>query len=110
MAYTDLTADQKRELQDWMQILRPMMGEFSRLCNHFEVAKDAHTAFVGDILVLLAPGDVVPNQSGLAGATDVTKTEISVALVDANAVLTAHNTAAKRQLLTKFAGAANLLG
>ena len=110
MAYIDLTAQQQTQLQDWLTIVRPMQGELARLCNHLQVAKDAHTATIGVILGELIDADEIPNATGLAGATAVSKAELTEILVDANAILAAYNTAAKRQLTTKFAGPANMLG
>lgn len=110
MAYADLTTEQKAELQEWLSVVRPMMGELARINNHFQVAKDAHASHVGDILGELVDADDIPNTSGLSGATAVSKAELGVILTDANAILTTYDTDAKRQMYTKFAGAANLLG
>lgn len=110
MAYADLTQEQRTELQDWLTIVRPMMGELARVNNHFRVAKTAHSSHVGAILAELAGSDEIPNTSGLQGATAITSDELTVILADANAILTAYDTEPKRQLMAKFAGAANLIG
>ncbi len=110
MAYTDLTTEQQTQLQDWLTIVRPMMGELARLNNQFRVAKDAHASHVGAILALLVGSDEVPNETGLAGATAVTVAELAGILTDANAILTTYDTDAKRQVISKFAGAGNMLG
>jgi len=110
MAYADLTTEQKTQLNDWLSIVRPMLGELGRLCNHFEIAKDAHASHISAILGELSGTDIIPNTSGLAGATSITKNQLVEILTDAIAIITANNTSAKRQLYGLFAGAINMLG
>ena len=110
MAYVDLTTEQQTQLDDWLTVVRPMMGEQGRLHNHLRVAKDAHTSHISAILAELAGPDEIPNATGLTGATAITKDELTAILVDANAVLATYDTDAKRQLAGKFAGAGNMLG
>jgi hypothetical protein len=43
MAYGDLTNEQKVQLQEWLQFVRPVQGAFSRLVNDMEVAKAGHS-------------------------------------------------------------------
>ena len=110
MAYADLTTDQKQQLQDWLQLVRPIQGEFAKVLNHMAAAKTAHASHVGDVLALLVDADAVPNESGLAGAVDVTKAELTTILTLLNAVLTTYDTAGNRELWTKFCGAENVIG
>ena len=110
MAYADLTTDQQGQLQDWLQLVRPIQGEFAKVLNHMGAAKTAHSSHVGDILAMLVDADEVPNESGLAGAIDVTKAELTSILTLLNAALTAYDTTANRELWTKFCGAGNLIG
>lgn len=110
MAYIDLTADQKKQLQDWLQLIRPIQGETGRALNHMAAAKTAYDSHVGDVLALLASGDNVPNESGLAGAIDVDKSELTAILAMLNSMLTTYDTPANRELWTKFCGAGNLIG
>ena len=108
--FSELTVDEQTQLADQMTIIRPMVGALARVCNSFRIAKDAHTSHVGAILAQLVDADEVPNTTGLAGAVAITKAEIDEVLTDANAVLAAYDTPAKRQLYTRFAGARNLIG
>ncbi len=109
MAYTDLSTEQKTQLQEWLQLVRPIQGEFAKVMNHMVAAKVAYTSHISDVLALLADVDEVPNQSGLAGAIDVTKAELTTILGLLNAALAA-DTDENRVLWTKFCGAANLIG
>ena len=114
MAYSDLTTDQKKHLQDWLQLVRPIQGEVARAVaralNHMGAAQTAHDSHVGDVLALLASGDVIPNESGLAGAIDVDKSELTAILSLLSGMLTTYDTPANRELWTKFCGADNLIG
>lgn len=110
MAYTDLTPQEKQELQDWLQFVRPIQGELAKALNHLEAAKNAHASHVAAILAELADVDSIPNESGLAGATSLLKSELSTILTQANTLLVNYDTPANRQLWTKFCGAENLIG
>lgn len=110
MAYADLTSEQQQQLQDWLTVVRPMMGELARLVNHLKAAKTAYTGHISAILALLADVDSINNESGLTGATVVLKAEVDEVITDANALILTHDTVAKRELRDKFCGAANTLG
>lgn len=110
MAYVDLTPQEKTELQDWLQFVRPIQGELARALNHLQAARDAHASHVGAILAQLVDSDSIPNLSGLAGATLLFKSELVTILSQANALLTNYDISTNRQLWTKFCGAENLIG
>lgn len=110
MAYVDLTTDQKKQLQDWLQLVRPIQGEVARALNHMQAAQTAHDSHVGAVLALLLPGDVIPNESGLAGAIDVDKSELTSILALLSSTLATLDTTTNRILWTKFCGAGNLIG
>lgn len=110
MTYDELSTAEKKIIQDWLGLVRPIQGEFAKLLNHMRVAKVAHVSHVGDVLDKLSSADVVPNESGLVGAIDVTKAELTSILSMLNAVRTAYDTDGNRELWTKFCGAGNLIG
>ena len=110
MAYSDLTTDQKKQLQDWLQLVRPIQGEVARALNHMAAAKTAYDSHVGSVMPLLASSDVIPNESGLAGAIDVDRSELTAILSLLSGMLTTYGTPANRELWTKFCGAGNLIG
>jgi hypothetical protein len=110
MAYADLTVEQKQQLQAFVQLLRPWSGEQARVNNHGDVVNTAYNAGASAILDLLDAADLVPNESGLAGAISLTKAELVSITSHVQNVLTNYNTSAHRQLWSKAAGAANLIG
>ncbi len=110
MAYSDLTTDQQKQIQDWMQLVRPIQGEIARLLHHVGAAKTAYDSHVGDILALLAGTDEIPNESGLAGAVGMDKSELTTILLLMSGMLTTYETPANRELWTRSCGAGNLIG
>ena len=111
MAYADLTAEQKANLQDWLtSLLRPWAGEQARVNNHGDVANTGYNAMASAILAELAGSDEIPNESGLAGAASLTKDEVVSIVSHVQNILTNYNTTAHRQLWAKAAGTQNLIG
>lgn len=110
MAYADLTQQQKTELQEWLQFARPIFGELARTLNHLDAAKTAHSSHVAAILAELSAPDEIPNESGLAGAVSLAKSELTAILVQADSLLMGYGTAVNRELWTKFCGAENMIG
>jgi len=108
--YADLTAAEKDVFDAFMTQLRAGYGELARLLERLDVLKADHIAQVGAIIATLDAGAITPNQSGLSGAGELTKEEIDAAATDLNTLLSAYNSAAKRQAYVKFAGPGNILG
>lgn len=90
MAYADLTAEQKASVQALSQLVRPLSGELARLLEKFQAVVSYYSGNVETILGELQTSDVIPNESGLAGAQDLTKEQF-VNLV--GYMITAANTA-----------------
>lgn len=110
MQYDDLTTEQKAQLQDWLNLLRPAIGEAARAMQHLSVILAAHATGPDVIAASLDAGAVLPNTGGLAGATAVTVEELDMVLTDIGSVLGAQFDAASLPVYIKFAGAANILG
>jgi hypothetical protein len=73
MAYVDLTDQEKSDLHTGEIFIRGML---STLVQSYDTELDWWDAVVQPILDQLAPGDVVPNSSGLAGAQDLTRAQL----------------------------------
>ena len=111
MAYSDLTATQKTELQDWLSaVLRPWCGEQARANNHGQVVNNAYLANASSILDELSDTDEIPNTGGLSGATALTKSEVVGIVSHIQGIQSNYNTAGHRQMWTKAAGATNMIG
>ena len=110
MAYADLTNEQQRSIDDFLALLRPWCGEQARTNNHGDAVNTQYNANVSAILSLLDDTDEIPNKSGLAGATVLTKSEVISIVSHIQGVLTNYNTSGHRQLWVKACGAENLIG
>ena len=78
MAYVDLTPEQQAAIQGVVQIVRPSVGDIQRTVHIWEQVLAAYDAGASDFRVamnLLLSSDTIPNVSGLAGASAVTKAE-----------------------------------
>lgn len=106
--YDSLSDGDKAVVQSTIQLIRSMAGSFGRSFN-------ARTAIAADtnaiaIITSIDAGDTIPNESGLAGADDVTRAELVAAWTEFNAMATSHDTASNRAAWSKLAGVPNLLG
>ena len=111
MAYTDLTAAQQKAIQDVLQVIRPSVGDMRRTVNLWKEVLALYNSAGSDFRValnLLLSADAIPNESGLAGASAVTKAELTNPtggiLADMQAVVTTWEEASRLALCVKLAG------
>lgn len=111
MPYADLTAEQKQAIQQVMQLIRPSVGQMRRLAALWKDIGIAYAQTGGPLrtgLNALASADVIPNESGLAGAMPVTKAEITNPtggiLADLAAMVTMWEEVSRLALCVKLAG------
>jgi len=109
MAYADLTTEQKQIIDDFMLLMRPWCGELARVHNHGAAMYTQYWATVSAVMGELENTDVIPNKTGLAGASGITKAQIGSILVWQEAIATI-NSEANRQLMAAAAGGGNLIG
>ena len=73
--YASLSPEDKAVLQNGMNLIRAAAGEICRHFNHqIALSKDAN---LQAILASVDNTEVIPNTSGLGGADDMTKQELS---------------------------------
>jgi hypothetical protein len=112
MAYVDLTAEQKKAIQSVMTpLLRPSIGEMQRTVHIWEQILALYNEPNSDFrqaLNALAAADFIPNESGLAGASAVKKSELTAAttglFVDMQTLVTTWRDATRLALCVKMAG------
>lgn len=110
MAYQDLTAEQKAAIQAVLQVIRPSVGEMRRVVGLWKevlALYDTNSDFKAALTSLLS-ADTIPNTSGLAGASAVTKAELTNPtggiLADMRAVVATWEEASRLALCVKLAG------
>jgi hypothetical protein len=111
MAYSDLTTQQQAAIQDVLNVIRPSVGEMRATVNLWKEVLALYNSGASDFraaLNLLASADAIPNASGLAGASAVTKAELTNPvggiLADMQAVVTTWEDATRLALCVKLAG------
>lgn len=109
--YAELTVGQKATLQHFVNVLvRPSMGELARVNNHLAALDADYNAQASAILATLTGSEVIPNESGLAGAAALTKDQVVTLVSYAQGVLTNYNTSGHRGNYVLAAGAENTIG
>ena len=107
-AYDALSDSDKAVVQSTIQLIRAASGSVGRVFNALKAIEDDTNAIA--LITSVTAGDTIPNQSGLAGADDMTRTELAAVWSDFVTMKASHDTAGSRAAWSKAAGAANLLG
>lgn len=68
MAYADLTAAEKQELSEWLRDYRAAVGDTVRGLRRQALLKMAYDNSISAIWAKVGNADLVPDDSGLAGA------------------------------------------
>lgn len=69
MAYADATSEQKAVIDSYATDIRALLGEAARLIRRAQLAKKQLNEVITPIVTSWDSGDVIPNKSGLAGAS-----------------------------------------
>lgn len=104
--YADLTDEQKAITRESTNQLRALLGEFARLIitsKALQIAIDAPDG-LRDIVTALDNTEVVPNESGLAGAHSLTRAEMAAAVALMDLYVTTFDTTANRELMAQARG------
>ena len=109
MAFVDLTAEQQGIVAEYTRQQRAMVGAFARLLNQFEALDNMFDGQVVGAWATLGDSDVIIDGSGLAGTSQLTKAEVASIATAVQAILTAYQGEALRQLYVRMAGMVNTL-
>jgi hypothetical protein len=90
MAYQDLTPEEQELLSEAERWLRGTVASLYRMLDDgdFPLKGAYWTQNITPILAQLQPSDPIPNTSGLAGAVDVTNSELTTAFNWLNSINT----------------------
>lgn len=106
--YNSLNAQDKLIVDNTVNLLRASAGEIARVFNHLvAIAGDSNAVA---LVTSIDAGEVIPNTSGLAGADELTRTEVVALYTALNAIRTANDTAPNRAAWSKAAGINGMLG
>jgi len=110
MPFASLTPEQQSIVAEYTRQQRATVGEFARLLNHMAALDAMYDGQVVAAWDALAAGDVIADGSGLAGVSALSKAEIAGIADAMQAILTAYNGEALRQLYCRMAGMTNTVG
>jgi hypothetical protein len=110
MAYSDLTAEQKGVLSEYVRQQRALVGEFARWLNRVEAADNMYDRQAAAVLANVANGDLIADGSGLAGVSTLSKAEVASIAGAFQTILAQYQTDALRQLYVRMAGMTNTIG
>lgn len=106
--YASLSDSDKAVVQNVANLIRAGAGEMARIFNHVKAIADDSNAVA--LVTSVDAGDTIPNSSGLAGADDLTRTELVAIYNILNNARTSIDTASFRAQASKAAGINALLG
>ena len=107
--FSELTAEQQGLVAEYTRQQRAMVGAFARLLNQFEALDNMFDGQVSAAWATLDAGETITDGSGLAGTSQLTKAEVDSIAVAIQAILTAYQGEALRQLYTRMAGMVNVI-
>lgn len=106
--YSDLSASDKAVVQNTVNLIRASIGDKAKGWNRVRAIADDTNAV--NLVTSIDAAEIIPNTSGLAGADDLTRTEVVALYNLLNADRTTNDTAANRAAMSKGAGINAMLG
>lgn len=88
--------------------LRGLSVDLARAMRRMQMAVSNHDGQAGAMLAELQASEVIPNESGLAGAGAITVGEVLAYTEALRAILTAYDTAQNHALWCRMAGPTNI--
>jgi hypothetical protein len=82
MQYEDLSPDQKNALKELDKIIRPLGRTFAKAARDAALIAESHQLNTASVLDDLDAGAEIPNTTGLANATSLSKEELQSLLGD----------------------------
>lgn len=108
MTYEELSPSDRGIVDNVANLIRASIGEKAKGWNRVKAIADDTNAIA--IMTSIDAGAVIPNTSGLAGADDLTRTELVALYNLLNADRTTNDTAQNRAAMSKGAGINAMLG
>ena len=108
--FDSLTNEEKQIIREYTRMVRQTQGQMARLFNNIATINGVWTTTVQALVATLDPGERIKDQSDFAGAVQITKEDLETIEANNTALLTGHNTTARRRLMTQTAGIPNVVG
>ena len=107
--YVDLPAEDKQRLTDLLQLVRPLQAEILRLSRKCEIAVADWNTGSSAIVSGLDALEEIPNSTGLSGARELTKENLTNNLMAYVTTCGGFSTSGHIQNMLPAAGATNIL-
>lgn len=107
--FAALTSDQRNELLALMPLVRSMNVQFSKTMNQLAALDSLWNSNLKAVNALLDAGVVIPDSSGLDGASSLTKDDLITFFNAMETVLAVNNSAAWRTFFVRAAGLSNTM-
>ena len=104
MQYEDLSPDQKNSLAELDKIIRPLGRTFAKAARDAALIAESHQLNTASVLDDLDVGAEIPNTTGLANATSLSKEELQSLLDDLALVAASFGGEDKTLVYIKAAG------
>ena len=104
MQYEDLSPDQKNSLRELDRLIRPLGRTFARAARDAALIAESHQLNTASVLDALDEGAEIPNTTGLANATSLSKEELQSLLDDLDLVADSFGAIPKQVVYIKAAG------
>ena len=106
--YNDLSPSDKAVVQNTANLIRASIGSLGNGWNVIKAIADDANAVA--LVTSIDAGDTIPNTSGLAGADDMTRTELVAMYNLLKSIRDTNDTTNNRNAMSKAAGINALLG
>ena len=104
-----LTPEQQGIVAEYTRQQRALVGAFARLLNQFEGLDNMYDGQVTEAWASLGDADIIVDGSGLAGTSQLTKSEITSIADAVQVILATYQTEPLRRLYVRMAGMVNTL-
>lgn len=100
--YASLSAEDQGIVQNTTNLIRGCAGEMAKIWNKIKAIADDSNAT--GLVTSLDANEIIPDTSNLAGADDLTRTEVVNLYTLLNAIRTTNDTAGNRAAMSKACG------
>jgi hypothetical protein len=109
MSISSATPPQLQEVYNFSQLTRSIMIQLATLQNHCAIAMDTWNANI--LSIIGSPqGTLINDGTGLAGAVELTDTQLTNLVSIMSAIVTTYGTAANQQAIALAVGPNNMIG
>lgn len=109
LASAVLDAADLAQLQSFMDVLRPALGQTARTFKTMNDVNTTYTTYIAPILAKLQATDTIDCPTGLAGAQQMPVSDIQSMMTNIGNALVGFYAQSNQQAYIKFAGLANVL-